>query len=288
MKKSDVTSLGSLMTAVVASLCCIGPVAVALIGVGSIGVFSVFETYRPYLIGVTVILLGLAFYLTYRKREVMCEDGTCKVESAGKWNKISVWFAAMIAAVAIAFPYLELTPTASAQSTPPQIISKVLPAVAILKVDGMDCKACAAGLQATLGRIDGVTKASVAFDDGKAVLEYDPSKVQLQKFIDQVDKVGFKATLVESNSANDSTQQIKQSSISEVVLDIEGMDCKACAKGLEVTLGRVEGVKNAKVDFDKGKARLQYDSKITEPRKLTDKVDEVGFKAKLNEGNSSK
>lgn len=56
MDTKKLSSLGAVMTAILASLCCIGPVAVALIGIGSIGAFAAFEAYRPYLIGMTVLL----------------------------------------------------------------------------------------------------------------------------------------------------------------------------------------------------------------------------------------
>jgi Cu+-exporting ATPase len=62
----------------------------------------------------------------------------------------------------------------------------------------MDCKACAAGLQATLGRIEGVRKASVQYEQGKAIIEYNPAKVQPKKFIEQIDEAGFTAVLAES------------------------------------------------------------------------------------------
>jgi mercuric ion transport protein len=193
MHKKNLTTTGAVVSAIVASLCCIGPVAVALIGAGSIGAFAVFVSYRPYLIGLTAILLGLAFYLTYRRREVLCEDGTCKLESAGKWNKLTVWFAAVLAAGAIAFPYLELSP-AAAQSINQNSEQGAMTLVE-LNIEGMDCEACAAGLQTTLGRIDGVARASVLFKEGKAVLEFDSTRVQPQKFIDRLDEVGFTATI---------------------------------------------------------------------------------------------
>lgn len=120
MKHITLTSVSGVIAAIVASLCCIGSVLLVLLGVGGIGAFAVFDLYRPYLIGLTAVLLALAFYLAYRKREVKCEDGTCpegmdfhKVESAGKWNKIGVWIATIIAVFAIAFPYLGLTPSTS-------------------------------------------------------------------------------------------------------------------------------------------------------------------------------
>ncbi len=195
MKKSNISSVGSIVSAIAASLCCIGPVAVVLIGVGSIGAFSLFEIYRPYLIGFTVIMLGLAFYLTYRKREVICEDGSCKVERAGKWNKISVWGATFLAAFAIAFPYYGAALITSAQATPPPHATHSTSfAKAVLNVEGMDCEACAAGLEATLGRVDGVRMVKVIYEEGMAVIEYDPAVVQPNDLIAKVDEVGFKAT----------------------------------------------------------------------------------------------
>jgi hypothetical protein len=106
MEQVKLTTIGSVIAAVAASLCCIGPAVVVLIGVGSIGAFAVFDPARPYLIGLTTILIGAAFFLTYRKREVKCQDGSCKVEDAGFWNKVGVWSATLIAATAISFPYL--------------------------------------------------------------------------------------------------------------------------------------------------------------------------------------
>ena len=76
MNKTALTSLGSVLSALLASLCCIGPVVFALIGAGSLGFAAVFEPYRLYLLALTVLFLGTAFYFTYRKREVQCEDGT--------------------------------------------------------------------------------------------------------------------------------------------------------------------------------------------------------------------
>ncbi len=129
MNKTSVSSIGGVLTAVLASLCCIGPVILGLIGLGTIGAFSVFESYRLYFIGFTIAILGLAFYLTYRKREVKCEDGTCKLESAGKWNKMMVWLATALSALAILFPYTGFTatptPTKSVRDTSTPIVLRV-------------------------------------------------------------------------------------------------------------------------------------------------------------------
>ncbi|HWP82183.1 MAG TPA: mercuric transporter MerT family protein [Bacteroidota bacterium] len=201
MNNDNFTATGAVVTAIIASLCCIGPIAVAMIGVGSITAFSMFWDFRPYLIGLTIVLLGIAFSLTYRKREVVCEDGTCKFESASTWSKGAVWLAALIALLAIAFPYVGPTNTAVAQSMlaqQPQEMTRS--AVAVLEIEGMDCKGCVKGLEATLGRADGVRKAAVEFEKRRAVVEFDSTKISLQRLIAVVDETGFKAKPVNSNT----------------------------------------------------------------------------------------
>lgn len=106
MNKAALTTSGSVISAFLASLCCIGPVVFSLIGAGSLGFSAAFEPYRSYLMVLTVVFLGAAFYLTYRKREVKCEDGTCKVESASTLSKVILWVAAAIATIFMFFPQL--------------------------------------------------------------------------------------------------------------------------------------------------------------------------------------
>lgn len=199
MEKTTLTSVGGIAAAVIASLCCIGPVFVVLLGVGSITGFSIFEVYRPFLIGLTSVLIGLAFYLTYRKREVECEDGTCKVKSANKWAKRGVWSATIVAVLAIGFPYLGFAPQTTVDKSVDSALEAHEPsaqtAIVTLNISGMDCKACAAGVEGSLAGMKGVRKARVDFEGGKASLEYDAKIVKPTSFIDRVNKSGFTATI---------------------------------------------------------------------------------------------
>lgn len=191
MEKTSLSTAGGIITAIIASLCCIGPVLVALIGIGSVGAFAVFENYRPHLIGATILLLGIAFYLVYRKREVKCEDGSCKIQDAGKWNKAGVWGATFLAAVAIAFPYLGVAPPSPAN------VAVQAKAVVSLNVQGMDCKACAVGVEGSLANIHGVHKARVSFEKGEAVIEYDPALIKPDAFVERVKENGFNSTIID-------------------------------------------------------------------------------------------
>jgi len=54
--------VGTVVAAVGASLCCIVPVAVVLLGVGSAALGARLEPIRPFFLGLTLLLVGIAFY----------------------------------------------------------------------------------------------------------------------------------------------------------------------------------------------------------------------------------
>ena len=106
--KEKILNIGTVLTAFFSSLCCIGPIVFAILGLGGVGVFIGLETYRPYFIGLSIVFLGISFYLTYRKREIICEDGSCIIQRGSKWSKISLWTIIFIVGVFIVFPSLNL------------------------------------------------------------------------------------------------------------------------------------------------------------------------------------
>ena len=95
-------AVASVVAAFAASLCCIGPVVLVLLGAGAFGAsLASLERYRPILLAVTTLLLGFAFYAAYRPAND-CE--TCSPASRRR-AKIAVWLAAAVVAVLVAFPY---------------------------------------------------------------------------------------------------------------------------------------------------------------------------------------
>jgi mercuric ion transport protein len=61
-----------IVAAIVASLCCIAPVIALLAGTSSMAsTFSFLEPARPYLIGLTIALLGFAWYQKLKKSIVI-------------------------------------------------------------------------------------------------------------------------------------------------------------------------------------------------------------------------
>ncbi len=92
--------VGSILAAILASACCIGPIVFALLGLTGVGFIAKFEAYRPYLIALTIVFLGLGFYSTYRKKDA-CEAATvCANPSATRAQKVILW---CVTAAAIIF-----------------------------------------------------------------------------------------------------------------------------------------------------------------------------------------
>jgi len=105
-KTQKATLVGGIIAAIGASACCIGPVIFAILGVSSAGLLTKFEPYRPYMIGVTLILLAVAFYQTYKKKpaEECAEGSICASPKSNKVNKIILWIATVLILGFLTFP----------------------------------------------------------------------------------------------------------------------------------------------------------------------------------------
>ena len=96
----------SVVTALAASVCCIGPVVAVTLGASALTAVAVrFEPYRPVFLTLTLALLGFAFYGVYRPAIGTCSpDGTCP-PTANRRTRRLVWFAAVVVLSFITFPY---------------------------------------------------------------------------------------------------------------------------------------------------------------------------------------
>ena len=97
--------VGAVVSGVAASVCCIGPVLAAAIGAGALGAASTrVEPYRPWLLGLTAVLLGMAFVGTYRRQPAECSDGSC-APSSQRTARIVLWMAVVLVGLLATFPY---------------------------------------------------------------------------------------------------------------------------------------------------------------------------------------
>ena len=102
-------SISSIFSALLASACCMGPLVLALLGIGGAGLLVKFEPYRPYFMAVTFALLGTGFYFTYRKPKPASTGGVecdCPAPRANRAGRIMLWVATVAVPIFLLFPYL--------------------------------------------------------------------------------------------------------------------------------------------------------------------------------------
>ncbi|MFQ5799766.1 MAG: heavy-metal-associated domain-containing protein [Bacteroidota bacterium] len=72
---------------------------------------------------------------------------------------------------------------------------------ATLGVKGMTCSGCALTVKSKVKKIEGISSIDVDLKAGKATFEYDPEKVSPEQVADEINEMGFKASVPERSKA---------------------------------------------------------------------------------------
>ncbi len=94
------------LAAIGASVCCVGPFVLVMLGIGGgwMSTLVAFSPYRPFFIGITLMLLGWAFYKLYVVKP--CTEGqACSVPAVRKRQRIIFWVVTVFIVGLIAFPW---------------------------------------------------------------------------------------------------------------------------------------------------------------------------------------
>jgi mercuric ion transport protein len=275
MRKAIAFLGASLVGAGAASLCCSGPLVATLLGVGSLGAATVLEAWRPYLLGITGVLLGAAFYFTYRKEEVRCTDGTCVRRRAPWWNQALLWLVTVLVVLIAASPYYagRLSAILNRSGKGPIAVNSSLVAEQGAKVrmsiTGMTCPRCAARVEAALKGLAGVRSAIVTFEKGEAVIEFDPARVQIEQLVEVV-----------KESGSTTNHRFTVETVA-VTIRVPGMTCAGCAEAVRRELAKQEGVKSVEVSLEEKRIVVTYDPEKVAAKHLLESIARAGFAATL-------
>ncbi|MGB7291719.1 MAG: mercuric transporter MerT family protein [Thermodesulfobacteriota bacterium] len=90
-------SLGSVISGLIASLCCIGPLVFVVLGLSGAAFFTKLEQYRWIFGTIAFGFLAFGFFFAYRTGEE-CSPGTICAVNPGrrKLNKILLWIATIL------------------------------------------------------------------------------------------------------------------------------------------------------------------------------------------------
>jgi mercuric ion transport protein len=191
---------GGIIAAFLSSLCCITPVLAMIAGTGSLAAsFSWLEPARPYLAGVTIAVLGFAWYQKFfpAKNSAEC---VCEAE-----NKVSFWRTKTFLGIITVFAFAMLSfPYYAHVFYPKQeihviVVHKENVRTVEFKISGMTCQGCAQHVMYEVNKVAGVLKSEASFEKKNAVVEFDDSKTSYEEIARVIDQTGYKVESILSN-----------------------------------------------------------------------------------------
>ena len=184
----------SIAAAVAASLCCILPILTAVTGVGVLAAGVKFEPWRPYLLGVTGLLLGARLLLAYLNHKKACAPGSlCATKPMSRRNLVALGLLAALVAAIVAFPYYSGAVAQAVVGTvaPGSAARSAALVTVTFQIPDMDCPACAVSLAATFKRLPGVAEAKLDVDSRKAVVDFDSASQNVPALEKVIREAGF-------------------------------------------------------------------------------------------------
>ncbi|QST01072.1 cadmium-translocating P-type ATPase [Pontibacillus sp. ALD_SL1] len=137
-------------------------------------------------------------------------------------------------------------------------------------IKGMDCPSCAATIEKSLQKTEGIHFAKVSYSTGKLAVGAERNEMY-EQIPKQVRKLGFEAEPVSQHTHLETYK-------------IEGMDCSSCAKTIEKHLSKNKNVTEIHVNFSTGKMNVGHS---TTSKEIVKEVQRAGFDAALQSSDSS-
>jgi copper chaperone CopZ len=198
--KSDNKLIGAgLLTAITASLCCITPVLALIAGTSGIAsTFSWIEPFRPYLIGLTFLVLGFAWYQKLipiaigTQKEIECE---CEADENPKFlqTKTFLGIVTVFAFIMMAFPYYSgiFYPNTEKQII---VVDKSDIKTTEFKISGMTCASCEEHVNHDVNKLNGIVNSKASYGNGNAIIEFDRTKANEMEIEKAINSTGYKVT----------------------------------------------------------------------------------------------
>ncbi|GIW98325.1 MAG: hypothetical protein KatS3mg111_1658 [Pirellulaceae bacterium] len=199
-----IASAGAILSAVLASACCWLPLVLLAGGVSGAAVASTLEAYRPIFIGVAVLFLGAAFYVTYRPRRASDAQADCCPSDgeaaatccppAGQRttmmtvNKAMLWVVTALVAAFILFPNYVGALLGGGTSG---VVSSDAPQLELV-VEGMTCEGCAAIVEQAVRQVPGVQHVSVDHQTGRVVVSAESCcPIPTEQIVSAIEQAGY-------------------------------------------------------------------------------------------------
>lgn len=193
--KSGKLAGAGILAAVAASLCCITPVLALISGAtGIASSFSWLEAARPYLLGITVLVLGFAWFQKLKPRTA--EEIQCACDEDAKkpfmQTKTFLGIVTVFAVLMMAFPFYGqiLYP----KSDKVVVVSSDNIQEVQFNVNGMTCASCEEHVKYAVNELPGIVSVTADSKEGFADVKFDNSKMDKAAITKAIDATGYKVS----------------------------------------------------------------------------------------------
>ncbi|CAH1976988.1 unnamed protein product [Acanthoscelides obtectus] len=140
-----------------------------------------------------------------------------------------------------------------------------------IHIKGMTCGSCVAAIEKHVQKLPGCRKILVSLLAARAEVHYDASITNPANIVASVTDLGFPASVLQQSGAGEA----------EVDLQIRGMTCASCVNKIESNVGKIPGIKDAKVALTTQRGKFRFDPELTGPRHIIETIKRLGFDAEL-------
>ena len=132
-----------------------------------------------------------------------------------------------------------------------------------MKITGMTCASCAKAVERAVKKIDDNIEANVNIATEKLSVSYDESKVTSQDIQRAIEKAGYRV--------------LEEINFNQTIIPISGMTCASCAKAVERSVGKLDGVQTVDVNFATEKASISYIPEKVKLSEIKEAIKKAGY-----------
>ncbi len=105
--KTSWLGIGAVLTAIGASVCCVGPLLLLSLGIGGawISTLTSMEAVRPFFLVVTLLLIWMGFVQLYFPENDCKEGAACASDAVNRRQRLIFWLMSGAILLLLAFPW---------------------------------------------------------------------------------------------------------------------------------------------------------------------------------------
>lgn len=131
-----------------------------------------------------------------------------------------------------------------------------------LPITGLDCMDCAAKLEQSVAKMDGMRSAKLNFATSALSAEYDTELADLDDIVARVREMGYQVAVGD-----------------ELLFDLEGLDCADCAAKLQQAVSNLPGILGAQVIFATATLRARGSAGADLEQAIVQQAQALGYRA---------